>query len=85
MKASVPVSGTPSLSLCNGCMCVPEAGVTAKDLLLVVGEQVGCGNIVSAEIGLWVKEIFDLIMPFAAPATKVTISIVPLFVSDEPS
>ncbi len=46
--ASVPMQGTPSLSLRNGCRCVPDPGVTVEELLLVIGEQVGFENIVSA-------------------------------------
>lgn len=46
--ASVSVQGTPSLSLRNGCKCVPEPGVTVEELLLVIGEQVGFENIISA-------------------------------------
>lgn len=43
--ASSPVQGMPPLSLQNRCRCVPEPGVTVKDVLLVVGEQIGFDNI----------------------------------------
>lgn len=43
--ASVPGS---ALTLRHGCRCVPEPGVTVEDLLLVIGEQIGFDNIVSA-------------------------------------
>ncbi len=46
--ASPSVQGTPLLSLRNGCRCVPEPGVIVEDVLLVVGEQIGFDNIVSA-------------------------------------
>ncbi len=46
--ASPLVQGSPSLSLRNGCRCVPEPGVIAEDVLLVVGGQIGFDNIVSA-------------------------------------
>ncbi len=102
--ASVPVQGMPSLSLCNGCRCVPDPGVTVEELLLVIGEQVGFENIVSASrmnkavvvflksdslvnqltvSGIWVKETFVTITPLSAPATKITISNVPPFISNE--
>lgn len=46
--AAVPVQGTPALSLRNGCRCVPEHAVTVEELLVVVGENVGFDNILSA-------------------------------------
>ncbi len=46
--ASIPGQTPPNLSLRNGCRCVPEPGVTIEELLVVVGEQVGFDNIVSA-------------------------------------
>jgi len=102
--ASVPTPGTPTLSLRNGCRCVPEPGVTVEDLLLVIGEQVDFENIISASrmnkavvvflksealvnqltvSGIWVKEAFVPVTPLSAPATKVTISNVPPFVSND--
>ncbi|XP_026054630.1 uncharacterized protein LOC113040526 [Carassius auratus] len=102
--ASVPVQGTPTLSLRNGCKCVPEAGVTVEELLLVIGEQVGFDNIISASrmnkavvvflksdshvnqltvSGIWVREAFVTITPLSAPATKIIISNVPPFITNE--
>ncbi len=46
--ASTPVEEEPSLSLRNGFRCVPEAGNTIEQVLLVTGEQVGHENIISA-------------------------------------
>lgn len=46
--ASPSVQGTPPLSLRNGCRRVPEPSVIVEDVLLVVGEQIGFDNIVSA-------------------------------------
>ncbi len=87
-----------------GCRCVPDPGVTVEELLLVIGEQVGFENIVSASrmnkavvvffksdslvnqltvSGIWVKETFVTITPLSAPATKITISNVPPFISNE--
>lgn len=104
VMASVPVQGTPSLSLRNGCRCVPDPGVTVEELLLVIGEQVGFENIISASrmnkavvvffksdslvnqltvSGIWVKETFVTVTPLSAPATKITISNVPPFISNE--
>jgi len=92
---SVPGS---ALSLRHGCRCVPEPGVTVEDLLVVIGEQIGFDNILSASrmnkaivvflksetlvnqvtvSGLWVKETLS------APATKINISNVPPFVSND--
>lgn len=102
--ASVPVQGTAALSLRNGCKCVPEAGVTVEELLIVVGEQVGFENVISASrmnksivvflksdsmvnqltvSGIWVKEKFVTVTPLSAPATKIIISNVPPFISNE--
>ncbi|KAL7827793.1 hypothetical protein AOLI_G00309450 [Acnodon oligacanthus] len=41
-------AGVETLSLRHGVRCVPESGVTVEDVLLAVGEQVGCENIYSA-------------------------------------
>lgn len=102
--AADPEQGTPSLSLRNGCRCVPEPGVTVEELLLIFGEQVGFENILSASrmnkavvvflkseslvnqlivSGIWVKETFVRVNPLSTPATKITISNVPPFISDE--
>ncbi len=94
--AAVPAQGTACLSLRNGCRCVPEAGVTVEDLLVVVGQKVGFDNIISGSRmnkagvvnkltvdGLWVKEAFVPVSPLSAPATKITISNVPPFVSND--
>lgn len=102
--ASVNAQGTPALSLRNGCRCVPEAGVTVEDLLLIIGDKLGFENIVSASrmnkavvvflkseslvneltvSGIWIKETFVPVTPLSAPATKITISNVPPFISNE--
>lgn len=102
--ASIPGQTPPNLSLRNGCRCVPEPGVTIEELLVVVGEQVGFDNIVSASrmnkavvvflkteslinqltvSGIWVKEMFVPVTPLSAPATKITISNVPPFISND--
>lgn len=96
--------GTPTLSLRNGCRCVPESGVTVEELLLIIGQKLGFENIVSASrmnkavvvffkseslvneltvSGIWVKETFVPVTPLSAPATKVTVSNVPPFISNE--
>lgn len=101
---SVPVQGTPTLSLRNGCKCVPEAGATVEELLLVIGEQVVFENIILASrmnkavvvflksdslvnqltvSGIWVKEAFVAVIPLSAPATKIIISNVLPFISNE--
>ncbi|KAL7838651.1 hypothetical protein AOLI_G00270550 [Acnodon oligacanthus] len=41
-------AGVETLSLRHGVRCVPESGVTVEEVLLAVGEQVGCENIYSA-------------------------------------
>ena len=41
-------AGVETLSLRHGVRCVPESGTTVEDVLLAVGEQVGCENIYSA-------------------------------------
>lgn len=46
--ATAHAQGTSPLSLRNGCRCVPDAGVTVEDLLLVIGQKIGFGNIISA-------------------------------------
>ncbi len=46
--ATAHAQGTPTLSLRNGCRCVPESGVTVEDLLLIIGQKLGFENIVSA-------------------------------------
>ncbi len=46
--AAAHAQGTPTLSLRNGCRCVPESGVTVEDLLLIIGQKIGFENIVSA-------------------------------------
>ncbi len=48
VHATVQVQGAPSLSLCNGCRCVPNPGVTVEEFLLIIGGKVGFENIVSA-------------------------------------
>ncbi|KAK3530306.1 hypothetical protein QTP86_023918 [Hemibagrus guttatus] len=45
--AAAPAQGTPTLSLRNGCRCVPEPSVSVE-MLEVVTEQVGFDNILSA-------------------------------------
>lgn len=45
--AAFLAQGTACLSLHNGCNCVPEAGLTVEDLLVVVGQKVGFDNIIS--------------------------------------
>ncbi len=98
------VQGAPTLSLRNGCRCIPDPGVTVEEMLLIIGEKVGFENIVSASrmnkamvvflkseplvneltvSGIWVKEMFVPVTPLSAPATKVTISNVPPFISNE--
>ncbi len=42
------VQGAPTLSLRNGCRCIPDPGVTVEEMLLIIGEKVGFENIVSA-------------------------------------
>lgn len=102
--ASVPNQGTQGLSLRNGCRCTPEPGVTVEELLLVVGEQVGFENIISASrmnkavvvflktemlinkltvSGVWVKGTFVTVTPLSAPATKIIISNIPTFISND--
>ncbi|KAK3517053.1 hypothetical protein QTP70_035021, partial [Hemibagrus guttatus] len=46
--AAAPSREMPTLSLCNGCRCVPEPGVRVEELLEVVGEQAGFDIILSA-------------------------------------
>ncbi|KAI2647814.1 Transposon TX1 uncharacterized 82 kDa protein [Labeo rohita] len=98
-----PVPGS-ALSLRHGCRCVPDEGVTVEDLLVVIGEQLGFENIVSASrmykaivvflksealvnqltvSGVWVKESFVPVTPLSAPATKITVSNVPPFISND--
>ncbi len=102
--AAAHAQGTPTLSLRNGCRCVPESGVTVEDLLLIIGQKIGFENIVSASrmnkavvvflkseslvneltvSGIWVKETFVPVTPLSAPATKVTVSNAPPFISNE--
>lgn len=102
--ATAQAPGMPALSLRNGCRCVPEAGVTVEDLLLIIGQKLGFENIVSASrmnkavvvflktealvndltvSGIWVKETFVPVTPLSAPATKVTVSNVPPFITNE--
>ncbi|XP_050957201.1 uncharacterized protein LOC127158092 [Labeo rohita] len=98
-----PVPGS-ALSLRHGCRCVPDEGVTVEDLLVVIGEQLGFENIVSASrmykaivvflksealvnqltvSGVWVKESFVPVTPLSAPETKITVSNVPPFISND--
>ncbi len=102
--AAALAQGMPTLSLRNGCRCVPESGVTVEDLLLIIGQKLGFENMVSASrmnkavvvffkceslvneltvSGIWVKETFVPVTPLSAPATKVTVSNVPPFISNE--
>lgn len=102
--AAAHAQGTPTLSLRNGCRCVPESGVTVEDLLLIIGQKIGFENIVSASrmnkavvvflksellvneltvSGIWVKETYVPVTPLSAPATKVTVSNIPPFISNE--
>jgi len=102
--ASIPIQATQGLSLRNGCRCVPDPGVTVEELLLVVGEQVGFENIISASrmnkavvvflktemlinkltvSGIWVKGTFVTVTPLSAPATKIIISNIPTFISND--
>lgn len=46
--ASLVDERTPSLSLRHGVKCMTEQGVKVEDVLIAVGEQIGCENIVSA-------------------------------------
>ena len=46
--ASLPGGGAPSLSLRHGVRCEPGSGETVEEVLLGVGELLGCENIVSA-------------------------------------
>lgn len=102
--AAAHAQGTPTLSLRNGCRCVPEAGVTVEELLMSIGQIIGFENIVSASrmnkavvvflksellvneltvSGIWVKETYVPVTPLSAPATKVTVSNIPPFISNE--
>ncbi|KAI4899223.1 hypothetical protein NFI96_000470 [Prochilodus magdalenae] len=46
--ASLPSGGAPSLSLRHGARCEPAPGTSVEEVLLGVGEQIGCEKIVSA-------------------------------------
>lgn len=46
--ASGLAQGAPTLSLRNGCRCVPDLGVTVEDMLLAIGEKVRYEDIVLA-------------------------------------
>lgn len=46
--ASTNVLTPATLSLRNGCRCVPDPAVSVEDMLLVFGEKIGFENIVSA-------------------------------------
>lgn len=93
--ASEVRQGVSHLSLRNGCRCVPEIGVSVEDVLVVLVEMIGFDNILIVflkteqlvnqvtENGLWIKEMFVPVTPLTAPATKVTISNVPPFVSND--
>ncbi|KAI4891758.1 hypothetical protein NFI96_005206 [Prochilodus magdalenae] len=48
LAAMASEAGVETLSLRHGVRCVPESGTTVEDVLLAVGEQVGCEHIYSA-------------------------------------
>ncbi|TWW53857.1 hypothetical protein D4764_0097100 [Takifugu flavidus] len=86
-------SGTLSLSIRHGIRVQPDPSVPVEEVLLAVGDQMNKGVVVFvkeerlvAELvgrGVTVNGAYLQVSPLAAPSTRVTVSGVPPFITNE--